>query len=629
MSHESKANLANVYLQCEFENLKILKFENAEKHHSPSIFKFPNLQIFKLIVPNFTQIPSMNRVQIFVLSVILLSSCSGGKKTVVSSVQVNPYQYSIQKKIDCKNGAVVSAHPLASEIGVSILKQGGNAVDAAIATQFALAVVYPGAGNIGGGGFLLGHLAGGKNIAIDFREKAPGKSSRDMYLDQKGNAQTNLSQNGHLASGVPGTVAGIFTALKYAKLPIQKLIQPSIDLAEKGFVITDGEARSLNRSQEAFNKYNTVIPVFINALGWKAGDTLVQKDLAKTLIRIRDQGQKGFYEGETAKFIVEEMQRGNGIMSYDDLKSYEAKERDPVVFDYKGHSIVTMPLPSSGGILLPQMMKMIEDKPLKSYGFQSWQAVQLMTEVERRAYADRAKFLGDVDFYKVPVKKLISDQYAKERMKDYSLDKAGTSKQVQAGQIAESEETTHLSVYDKEGNAVSLTTTLNGGYGSKTVVGGAGFLLNNEMDDFSVKPGVPNMYGALGADANAIAPGKRMLSSMTPSIVLKDKKPYIVVGTPGGTTITTSVFQTLVNILEFDMSADDAVNKPKFHHQWLPDEVYIEKGFPENTAAKLKQMGYTLKPRGEIGRTELIIIRSNGKIEAVGDNRGDDHAAGY
>ena len=287
-----------------------------------------------------------------------------------------------------------------------------------------------------------------------------------------------------------------------------------------------------------------------------------------------------------------------------------------------------MPLPSSGGILLPQMMKMIEDKPVKDYGFQSWQAVQLMTEVERRAYADRAKYLGDVDFFKVPVKTLMSESYAKSRMKDYDPNKAGKSSDVQAGFVPECEETTHLSVYDKEGNAVAVTTTLNGGYGSRTVVGGAGFFLNNEMDDFSVKPGSPNMYGAVGGDANAIVPGKRMLSSMTPTIVLKDNKPYLVVGTPGGTTITTSVFQTLVNVLEFDMSASDAVNKPKFHHQWLPDEIFVETGFPVDVKQKLEQMGYVIKERRQIGRTELIKI-SGGKIEAIADRRGDDHASGY
>jgi gamma-glutamyltranspeptidase/glutathione hydrolase len=543
----------------------------------------------------------------------------------------NPYHYAINKKIECTHGAVVSAHPLASQVGVSILKKGGNAVDAAIATQLALAVVYPGAGNLGGGGFMVASLSSGKNIALDFREKAPAAASRDMYLDAHGNAQTNLSQDGHLASGVPGTVAGIFAELKYARLSFDKLIQPAIDLAEKGFVITEPEAKDLNATQADFRKYNTIIPVFVKETPWKAGDTLVQKDLAKTLRLIRDSGAKGFYEGETARLIIEEMQRGKGIISYEDLKNYSAKEREPVIFSYKKeYGIVTMPLPSSGGVLLPQMMGMIENQPLKSYGFESVKAVHLMTEVERLAYADRAKFLGDNDFYKVPVKTLTSETYLSKRMKLFNPDKAGNSEDIQAGTIVpESEETTHLNTYDADGNAVAITTTLNGGYGSRTVVAGAGFLLNNEMDDFSIKPGVPNMYGALGTEANAILPGKRMLSSMTPTIVLKNKKPYLIVGTPGGTTITTSVFQTLVNILEFDMSTDDAVNKPKFHHQWKPDVLYVERDFPQSIRTELSQMGYTLSQRGSIGRTEVIKILPGGKIEAVGDKRGEDTAAGY
>src|SRR5215831_13288683 len=307
--------------------------------------------------------------------------------------QVNPWQYEVKKQVNCTNGAVVSAHPLASATGIAIMKKGGNAVDAAIATQLVLAVVYPAAGNIGGGGFMVAHLANGKTITIDYREKAPSAATRDMYLDKEGNAQTDLSQNGHLASGVPGTIAGIFSCIKYAKLPFKQLIQPAIDLAEKGFVITEAEAWSLNHHRESFKKYNTVMPAFVKESDWKAGDTLVQKDLANTLKRIRDLGRKGFYEGETAKLIVEEMKRGKGIISYDDLKNYQAKERQPAKFTYKGYTIITMPLPASGGILLPQMMKMIEDKPVKEYGFESVQAVQLMTEIERRAYADRAKYL--------------------------------------------------------------------------------------------------------------------------------------------------------------------------------------------------------------------------------------------
>ena len=557
----------------------------------------------------------------------------------------SPYSYSIKKTATVTHGAVVSAHPLASSIGVAILRQGGNAFDAAIATQLALAVVYPAAGNIGGGGFMVAYRANktakggssmgngaGTNIAIDYREKAPAAATRDMYLDSAGNPRTDLSQNGHLASGIPGTIAGIFAEHKYAKLPFPRLIQPAIDLAEKGFAITAEEARSLNSTQAAFSKYNTVPPVFIKAGGWKTGDTLIQKDLAKTLSRIRDEGAKGFYEGETARLILEEMQRGKGIITAADLKEYTAKEREPSVFPYKQYTIVTMPLPSSGGVILQQMLKMVETQPLADYGFESVKAVHLMTEVERLAYADRAQYLGDKDYYSVPVSTLTSPGYLHRRMADIPADKAGNSKDIQAGVLnPASEETTHLDVMDKEGNAVSITTTLNGGYGSRVVVGGAGFFLNNEMDDFSVKPGVPNMYGAVGNEANAIAPGKRMLSSMTPSLVLDKGKVYLVVGTPGGTTITTSVFQTIVDILDFGLSAEDAVNKPKFHHQWLPDILYVEPAFPNGTRDRLKAMGYTVTQRGSIGRTEVIRVKPGQprQLEAVGDIRGDDTADGY
>lgn len=549
--------------------------------------------------------------------------------SVALAAQINPYNYSIQKRIECNNGAVVSAHPLASKVGVEIMKKGGNAFDAAIATQLALAVVYPGAGNIGGGGFLLGVMSNGKTVALDYREKAPAAASRNMYLDANGNAQTNLSQNGHLSSGVPGTVAGLFTTHQYAKLPFKVLIQPAIDLAEKGFVITEAEAGSLNRNMGSFVQYSTKPNVFIKYGGWKAGDTLVQKDLAKTLIRIRDFGQKGFYEGETAKLIVEEMKRGNGMITLTDLKNYKTAVRTAMLSNYRGYTIVGMPLISSGGLLIQQMTGMLKEYNIGAMGFHSPQAVQLMTEVIRRAYADRAEFLGDFDFVKVPVKKLTSPEYLKQRMADYVPEKAGKSTNITHGNInPESEETTHLSVYDKNGNAVSVTTTLNNTYGSRTIVGGAGFLLNDEMDDFSIKPGTPNMYGALGTEANAITAGKRMLSSMSPTIVLKEGKPYLVLGSPGGTTITTQVFQVLLNVIDFNLSLQDAVWNPRFHHQWLPDVIYVEKDFPQATRTKLKEMGYEIVERRNIGQFEAIKI-VNGKIEAVGDKRGDDTAEGY
>lgn len=574
----------------------------------------------------------LRKILYFIVFVLFLSACKTTQKNQVSLYNINSYQYNGSKKVVAENGAVVSAHPLASKVGVEILKQGGNAVDAAIATQLALAVVYPNAGNIGGGGFFVAKLSNGEAVAIDYREMAPAKAHRDMYLDADGNARTDKSQLGHLSSGVPGTVAGLFESHKYGKLPFAKLIEPAIELAEKGFCISASEARALNNLQDDLKKYNSIMPVFVKNEKWNTGDTLVQKDLANTLKRIKQNGAAGFYEGETAKLVAEEMKRGGGIITEEDLKNYKAKPRIPHSFTYKGYKIVGMPMPSSGGLLLHQMMKMIEDRNISSMGFHSVQAVQLMTEAERRAFADRGEYMGDADFYKVPVDMLTNEVYLQERMKSYDPQKATPSSSIGAGKLSgtESEETTHLSVIDKEGNAVAVTTTLNNSYGSRTVVGGAGFFLNDEMDDFSIKPGVPNMYGAIGGEANAIMPGKRMLSSMTPTIVLKDNKPYIVVGTPGGTTIPTQIFQTLVNILEFNMSTEDAVYKPKFHHQWLPDEVIVEKGFPAAVKEAMQKMGYTFgKERSGIGRTEIIKVLPNGKFEAVADNRGDDAAEGW
>ena len=566
----------------------------------------------------------MTKFLLFLLLVIV--SC----KLQQPSINVNPFQYSINKKIICQKGAVVSAHPLASKVGIEMMKQGGNAIDAAIATQLALAVVYPGAGNIGGGGFMVARLADSQLLALDYREAAPAAAHRDMYLDGNGDVVKGKSVYGHLSSGVPGTVAGLFESSKHARLSFKKLIQPAIDLAEKGFVITEREATSLNNIQDELNEYNTTPSVFQKKNKWAAGDTLVQKDLAKTLMRIRDKGLKGFYEGATAKLIVNEMNRGGGMITLNDLKNYKAKWRVPHSFNFKGYTVVGMPMPSSGGTLLHQMLKMVEDQPLASYGFLSPQAVQLMTEVERRAYADRAEYMGDADFFKVPQAKLTSDTYLKERMKDYNPNLAGNSEQVKPGVIPkESEETTHISVIDAEGNAVAVTTTLNNSYGSKTVVGGAGFFLNDEMDDFSAKPGVPNIYGAVGGEANAIAPGKRMLSSMTPTLVLQNGKPFLVVGTPGGTTIPTSVFQTIVNIIDFKMSTEDAIYKPKFHHQWLPDQIDVEKAFPQSTRDTLQKMGYKIVERSNIGRTEVIKVLPGGSFEAVADIRGDDAAEGF
>lgn len=559
----------------------------------------------------------------------LFSFAQNSKPVVGPGQEVNPYHYQSVKTVTYSKACVASAHPLASEVGVAIMHRGGNAFDAMIATQLTLAVVYPDAGNLGGGGFLTARKKDGQVVTIDYREMASAKATRDMYLDKNGNPLMALSQDGHLSSGVPGTVGGLFATYKYAKLPFKELIQPAIDLAANGYVITAAQAREFNGLKAEFLKFNTRPTAFVKDTPWKEGDTLYQPELAATLTRIRDNGAKGFYEGETAKLIVEEMQRGNGIISYEDLKNYVAKERPALRFNYRGYEIVSFPPPSSGGILLAQMFKMIEKYPMKAYGFESLRSTQLMIEAERRAYADRAEHMGDPDFWKVPQKTLVSDAYIAERMKDYDSTHASKSADIKAGIAHESEETTHISIIDADGNMTCVTTTLNNSYGSKTVVGGAGFLLNDEMDDFSVKPGVPNMYGAVGGEANAIAPGKRMLSSMTPTLVLKNNKPFMVVGTPGGTTIPTSVYQSIVDVIDFDMNAADAVNKPKFHHQWLPDEVMLEKGFSPEVKTALEKMGYKIRNRGAIGRTELIKILPDGRREAAADTRGDDSLAGY
>lgn len=537
----------------------------------------------------------------------------------------------ILKEVKAKEkGLVVSAHPLASEAGAQILKKGGNAFDAVIATQFALAVVYPQAGNIGGGGFLVGYTKDGEKIALDYRETAPKNASRDMYLDEKGKANTDLSQNGRLAVGVPGSVSGMFyTHQKFGKLPMSVLIQPAIDLAEKGFAITEREANLLNETREDFLKHNSHPTAFTKEIPWKKGDILVQKELAQTLKLIQKQGQKAFYEGKNAQLLVDEMKRGDGIITLEDLKNYKTKERKALQFDYKNHEIVSMSLPSSGGILLAQMLKMSSFENLEKYPQNSPEAVQVMVEAERRAFADRAEFMGDPDFIEDKTQMLISEEYLKNRWKNFSFKKATPSSEVGKiiAQPKESTETTHISIIDKFGNAVAVTTTLNGLYGSKVVVKGGGYFLNNEMDDFSVKPGVPNMFGAVGGEANKIEPNKRMLSSMTPTIVLKNGKPYIVVGTPGGTTIPTSVYQSIVNVIDFKMPPSSAVNSAKFHHQWLPEVIFVEKNFSESTLKILEQKNYKFEKRGGIGRTEMIVIDENGNATAVADSRGDDSVA--
>lgn len=571
----------------------------------------------------------MNNTYYFLI-LFLLASC--GSPTNREETHYNPFNYEIVKQANFEKAAVSSAHPLASLVGKEILARGGNAVDAAIAVQYALAVVYPNAGNIGGGGFMVVHTKEGESTTIDFREQAPGKAYRDMYLDEKGEPIDAMSRDGHLAAGVPGTVAGMQLAHEmFGSMPMKELIQPAIELAEGGFGITQREARGLNRNKEDFLKYSTKPSAFVKEAKWIENDTLFQPELASTLRRIQQEGTRGFYEGETADLIVEEMKRGGGIITHEDLLNYKATVREPVVFEYKGYKIISMGLPSSGGVLLQQMFRALEDYPIADYGFQSKEAVQLMIEVERRAYADRALYLGDADFVDVPVAELVEKAYVKSRMSDYIPGRATKSSDIEAGEvrnIQEKEETTHFSIADGMGNVVSLTTTINGAYGNRVVVGGAGFILNNEMDDFSAKPGSPNKFGLLGAEANAIEPGKRMLSAMSPTVVLKEGKPLLVVGTPGGSTIITSVFQTLVNILDFELTPEEAVNSPKFHHQWKPDVIYIEKDFPKELIGELEKMGYEFKQRIPIGRTEVLKLDSD-YINAVADKRGDDSVAGF
>ena len=536
--------------------------------------------------------------------------------------------YTIQKKSESTKGAVVAAHPLASKVGIEMLKKGGNAFDAFIATQWMLGVVYPWAGTVGGGGFMIARLANGKIITLDFRETAPAAATKDMYI-KDGKGDTKLSQNGHIACGVPSLVAGLFAAHKYAKLPMSVLIQPAIDVAENGFSITAMESKRLNKKKPDFISNNIVTPLFVKEAGWNEGDILIQKDLAATLKRIQKQGAKGFYEGKTAQLIADEMKKAGGIITKEDLKNYKIKFRSPMVFKYKDYTVATMGLPSSGGILLNQMMRMVEKRNIGAMGFHTAASIHLMVEAERRAYADRAEYMGDPDFIKVPVKALTTEKYIEDRMKDFNPLAATKSSDIKTGLVKkESEETTHLSIIDKDGNCISVTTTLNTGYGSGVVIDGTGIIMSNSMDDFSIQPGVPNVYGAVGGEANSIAPGKRMLSSMSPTIVLKNNKPFLVLGTPGGTTIPTSVYQVMMNIMEFGLSTEDAVNSLRFHHQWLPDMIFVEEGFPQNMQKELEALGHTVKQREGLGRMEVIKIM-NKKIEGVGDNRGDDDAEGY
>ncbi len=546
--------------------------------------------------------------------------------------------------ISCDNGynpTVVSARKEASEIGVEVMKKGGNAYDAMIAVHLALAVVHPTAGNIGGGGFFVYSNSDGTSGSLDFREMAPGQAYKDMYLDENGNVIPDMSTLGGAAVGVPGSISAIFEIhSKFGSLPIEDLFEPAIKLAKEGFIVTEKQSSSLTGKLNDFILINGNNSLYSKR--YYEGDTIKNEKFANTLSIISKNGPKAFYEGEIAEMIVSEVIESGGIMTIEDLKNYKSIWRDPVKFKYKELDIISMSLPSSGGILLGQMLKAIEDYDISSYGHNSLKAIQLMTEVERRAYADRSHFMGDPDFMNLPVYELIDKNYVQERMGNFSWEMATPSSEIKHGDIVinESDETTHYSIIDKQGNAVSVTTTLNNSYGSKVYVEDGGFFLNNEMDDFSSKPGHPNFYGLIGSEANSIQPKKRMLSSMTPTIVLKNNKPSLIVGTPGGSTIITSVFQTILNIYEFNMNVQDAVNAPRFHHQWLPDVIIIEKNTSDNTIdSLLREKNYNviplpfeydlsgMSPRSSIGAVDAIFIDDNGNVSGGADYRGDDFAA--
>ncbi len=536
----------------------------------------------------------------------------------------------IDKNVTGKNGMVVSARAEASQIGLEILMKGGNAFDAAIAVHFALAVVYPQAGNIGGGGFMLARTATNENIALDFREKAPAGASKDMYLDKDGNVIPNLSLLGQLASGVPGSVDGMETIhKKYGTLPWKDLIMPSVELAKKGFIITELDAIEFNKYFSDKSTLNPSNNYFKNKTSYKSGDTIVQNDLAGTLQTIAEQGRKGFYEGKIAYFIVSEMKRGNGIITLEDLQNYHSVWRTPLSGKFYGYDIITMPPPSSGGIALLQMLHMLEKLKIKKYKLNSAEYLSLIVEVERLAYADRSHHMGDPDFYDVNSKALLDPAYLKKRYANIKPLTYVPSVNVAPG-ATESEQTTHFSITDKFGNAVSITTTLNSRFGSKVFVTGAGFLLNNEMDDFSAKTGVANQFGLLGDSANSIQPGKRMLSSMTPTIICKGVKIVLVTGSPGGATIITSVLQNILHTLVYKKSLQDALATPRFHHQWYPDKVYLEEIWKQYAPIieQLQKAGYPIEYRETIGRVDAILKK--GKIfYGGGDPRGDDAAAGY
>lgn len=570
----------------------------------------------------FQKLNELNLKKLFlILSItILIFSCKQ-----ITYFDIPP----ITKEASGQNGMVVTAHPLASTIGNDILKQGGNAIDAAIAVHFALAVCYPIAGNIGGGGFMMIHSADGKTECLDYRETAPLKSTTDMYLNEDKTVKKNASTLGALSCGVPGSVDGMWQAhQKYGKLEWEKLLAPAIKLAEYGILLTSREVNALTNAQEELLEINGKSnPYYIE--NWKSSNTLTQSDLALTLKQISEKGRDGFYKGWVADSIVSTMHRHDGIISLQDLNDYRAKWRKPLIKRIGDYTIYCPPPPSSGGVALIQLLEILRQSNLDSLPYHSTAYIHLVAEAERRVYADRAEHLGDPDFYKIPIDSLIDSSYLASRMSNFNPLMATPSDSISSGVFEESDQTTHFNVIDAEGNAVSVTTTLNGAYGSKLVVRGAGFLLNNEMDDFSIKPGVPNLYGLVGSEANKIEPKKRMLSSMTPTIILKGNKCYALVGTPGGSTIITSVLQTILNLTQEGFTPQESVNSGRFHHQWRPDTIFFESGtFNEEVIDSLKKMGHGIAYYGAIGRVELIEI-VDGLMYGAADPRGDDCAMGY